>query len=79
MIDKPQLSLSESLTPEHRTAFYEGHKPVAILMILLVFLLPFAGLVVYGLIGAVASVLLSALSYYLTPYLMARLGLGAGR
>lgn len=66
MIDKPTLSFSESLTPERRTAFYEGHKPIAVVMIFIVFLLPFAGLLVYGLIGAAASVLISALGYYLT-------------
>ena len=79
MIDKPTLSFSESLTPERRTAFYEGHKPIAVVMIFIVFLLPFAGLLVYGLIGAAASVLISALGYYLTPYLMERLGLSAHR
>ena len=67
MIDKPILSLSESLTPERRTAFYERHKPIAILMILIVFLLPFVGLAVYGLIGAATSVIVSAFGYYLTP------------
>jgi hypothetical protein len=79
MTDKPALSLSESLTPERRTAFYESHKPLAVLMILIVFLLPFAGLFVYGLIGAVASVIISAFGYYLAPYLMERLGLRASR
>ena len=48
-------------------------------MIFIVFLLPFAGLFVYGLIGAAASVVISALGYYLTPYLTKRLGLLAGR
>ena len=79
MTKKHTLSLSESLTPERRSAFYEGHKPVAVVMILIVFLLPFAGLVVYGLIGAVASVMISASGYYLAPYLLGRLGQGAGR
>ncbi len=79
MTDKPTMSLSESLTPERRMAFYEAHKPVAVMMILIVFLLPFAGLFAYGLIGAVASVMISILSYYFTPYLMERLGLRAGR
>ncbi len=78
MIEKPTLSLSESLTPERRMAFYERHKPIAVLMIVIVFLLPFAGLVVYGLIGAAASVVVSAVGYALTPYLMERLGFRDG-
>jgi len=77
MIDKPILSLSESLTPERRTAFYERHKPIAVAMIVLVFLLPFVGVFVYGLLGAAASVMVSAFGYYLTPYLMQRLGFRA--
>ena len=65
MIDKPILSLSESLTPERRTAFYERHKPIAVVMIVLVFLLPFVGVFVYGLLGAAASVMVSVFGYYL--------------
>ncbi|MGC4096581.1 MAG: hypothetical protein QM706_05645 [Nitrospira sp.] len=75
MINKPTLSLSESLSLERRTAFYASHKPIAVLMIIIVFLLPFAGLFVYGLVGAVASVMISVLSYYFTPYLMTRAGM----
>lgn len=78
MIEKPTLSLSESLTPERRMAFYESHKPIAVLMIAIVFLLPFVGLFLYGLIGAVASVVVSAIGYALTPYVMERLGFRAG-
>ena len=77
MIDKPILSLSESLTPERRTAFYERHKPIAVVMIVLVFLLPFVGVLVYGLLGAAASVMVSVVGYYLTPYLVQRLGFSA--
>ncbi|MCW5798523.1 MAG: hypothetical protein LZF60_50073 [Nitrospira sp.] len=79
MTDTPTLSLSESLTPERRAAFYESHKLIAVVMILIVFLLPFAGLFVYGLIGAAASVLISAFGYYLTPYLTERLRFRASR
>ncbi|ODT45060.1 MAG: hypothetical protein ABS70_04025 [Nitrospira sp. SCN 59-13] len=78
MIEKPTLSLSESLSPERRTAFYERHKSIAVLMILIVFLLPFAGLFVYGLVGAVASVMISVLGYYFTPYLMTRVSMRTG-
>ncbi len=69
MTGKPALSFSESLTNARRTAFYERHKPVAVVMILIVFLLPFVGLFVRGLIGAVSGVIVSVLCYYLTPYL----------
>jgi len=79
MTGTPGPSFSESLTPERRTAFYDGHKPLAVLMILIVFLLPFAGLFVYGLIRVVAAVILSVLGYYLTPYLAGRLGFRADR
>lgn len=74
MTDKPALSFSESLTSARRMAFYENHKAVAVVMILIVFLLPFVGLFVRGLIGAVSSVLISVLCYYLTPYLVLTLG-----
>ncbi len=79
MTAKPSLSFSESLTPERRTAFYEAYKPLAVLMILIVFLLPFAGLFTYGLIGVVASVIISVFGYCCTPYLAERLGFRAGR
>ena len=59
MIDKPALSFSESLTNARRTAFYESHKPIAVVMILIVFLLPFVGVFLRGLIGAVSGVIIS--------------------
>lgn len=79
MTTQPGLSFAESLTPERRTAFYEGHKPVAVLMILIVFLLPFAGLFAYGLTGTIAGVIVSVFGYYLTPYLAWHLGFRADR
>ena len=68
------LSFSDSLTLARRTAFYERHKPIAVVMILLVFLLPFFGVFVRGLIGAAAGVMISVLCYYLTPYLVLKIG-----
>ena len=68
------LSFSDSLTLARRTAFYERHKRIAVVMILLVFLLPFFGVYVRGLIGAAAGVLISVLCYYLTPYLVLTIG-----
>lgn len=63
------LSLMDSFNSEHRRRFYEGHRSLALLMILIVFLSPFAGLYVAALFGAVIGVLLSFAAYYLTPYL----------
>ena len=36
------LSFADSLKSDQRKAFYEGHKDLALIMILVVFLLPFA-------------------------------------
>jgi len=67
------LSFADSLSGDHRRRFYEGHQSIALLMILIVFLSPFAGLYVTGLFGAVLGVLLSVAAYYLTPYLWLKL------
>ena len=67
------LSFCDSLKSEHRREFYEGHKLLAVIMILVVFLLPFAGLIVNGLFGAVMGTLISFAAYYLTPYVARRL------
>lgn len=56
-----------------RREFYERHKPVAVAMILVVLLVPFAGLLVNGLLGAVLAMLLSFAAYYLTPYVWGKL------
>ena len=42
------LSFVDSLTSEQRQIFYERHRFLAILMILIVLLFPFAGLYVMG-------------------------------
>jgi hypothetical protein len=67
------LSFSDSLKSEPRRAFYEQHKVLAVIMILVVFLLPFAGLLVNGLFGAVLGTLVSFAFYYLTPYVARKL------
>lgn len=54
---------------EARRKFYEGHRSLALFMILVVFAAPFAGLYVAGLLGVVVGVLVSAAAYVLTPYL----------
>ncbi|MBU6483059.1 MAG: hypothetical protein KGS09_21285 [Nitrospirae bacterium] len=53
---------------EQRRCFYARHRFLAILMILVVPLFPFAGLYVTGLFGAVLGLLLSLAAFYLTPY-----------
>ncbi len=63
------LSFAESLKTEERRKFYERHVSVAVVMIFIVFLSPFAGLYMTGLFGAVMGVVLSAVCYYLTPYI----------
>ena len=45
----------------------------------LLFLLPFFGVYVGGLIGAAAGVMISVVCYYLTPYLVLKLGGRADR
>jgi hypothetical protein len=63
-----EFSFIDSLKSDQRRTFYERHKPVAIVMILIVVLLPFAGLLVTGLFGVVLGVLISIAGYYLMPY-----------
>ena len=63
------VSFAESLSSDHRRVFYERHRSLALYMILIVFLSPFAGLYVANLFGAALGVLLSFAAFYLTPYL----------
>lgn len=67
------LSFTDSLKSHHRREFYEQHKLLAMVMILVVFLFPFAGLLVNGLFGAVLGTLLSFAAYYLAPYVWLKL------
>ncbi len=64
----PKLFFAESLTSEQRQIFYEGHRFLAILMILIVLVFPFAGLYVTGLLGGLIGIVLSVAGYYLMPY-----------
>ena len=70
----PDLSLTDSFKSDHRKAFYERHKGVALVMILIVFLLPLIGVFVSGLSGAALGMLISVLAYYLAPYALLKLG-----
>jgi len=67
------LSFRGSLKSEPRRSFYERHKPIAVLMILILFLLPIVGVFVIGVPGAVLGVVVSVLGYYLTPYVILKL------
>ena len=68
-----ELSFTSSLKSEQRKGFYERNKPIAVLMILIVLLLPIVGVFVRGLSGAVMGLVISVSGYYLTPYAVLRL------
>lgn len=70
---RSELSFADSLKSDERQRFYERHKPIAMAMILIVFLLPIAGVFVTGLSGAVLGVIVSAAGYVLTPYAVLKL------
>lgn len=71
---RDRSDLAGSLSAEARRRFYEGHRSLALFMILVVFAAPFAGLYVAGLFGVVVGVLISAAAYMLVPYLWNWLG-----
>jgi hypothetical protein len=74
-----ELSFTGSLKSEQRRNFYEHNKPIAVLMILILFLFPIVGISVSGLPGGVLGVVISVLGYYLTPYVVLKLREGWGR
>ncbi|MDF0673270.1 MAG: hypothetical protein P0120_02850 [Nitrospira sp.] len=63
-----------SFSTESRRIFYEDHRSLALFMLLIVFMAPFAGLYVAGLLGVVVGVLVSAAAYVFTPCLCMWLG-----
>jgi len=67
------LSFTDSLQSTQRQKFYEHHTRIAIAMIVIVFVLPLAGVFLRGLSGAVWGVGLSVFAYYLTPYTVLKL------
>ena len=75
----PELSFSDSIKYEERRGFYERNKPVAVLMIIIVFLLPILAVFMWGLLGAALGVLLSVAAYFLTPYAVLKMREGWGR
>ena len=68
------LSFSDSLKPDQRKAFYEAHRDIALVMVLVVFLFPLFGVYVSGLLGAALAMLISIAAYFLTPYVTLKLG-----
>ena len=74
MSDRSTLSFTEALTGDHRRRFYERHRSLALLMILILLLAPFAGLYVTGLLGSILGVVLSVAAYYVTPALWLMFG-----
>ena len=63
-----------AFSAEARRTFYEGHRSLALFMLLLVCAAPFAGLYVAGLFGVVVGVVVSAAAYVLTPCLWKWIG-----
>ena len=61
-------SFTEALSRDTRQAFYDRHPPIAHVMHLMLFLLPLAGYLVRGMVGAVLGLTLFSLCYYLMPY-----------
>ncbi len=74
MSDRTDSTHDGALSAEARRAFYEGHRSMALFMILIVFSAPFAGLYVAGLFGVAIGVLVSALAYVLLPFLWRWIG-----
>lgn len=68
-----ELSFADSLKSDQRNGFYERHKPIAVVMILTVFLLPIVGVFVMGLPGGVLGAIISVAGYLLTPYAVLKL------
>jgi hypothetical protein len=69
-----KVSLSDSLKSAQRQDFYEGHRDIAKIMILVVFLFPLFGVYISGLLGAALGMILSLFAYFLTPYVTMKLG-----
>ncbi|HEY6085781.1 MAG TPA: hypothetical protein VIU63_10325 [Nitrospira sp.] len=74
MLSRLSLSFTDSLKHAGRRDFYDQHKILAVTMMLVVLLLPIAGMAVNGLFGTVAAGIVSFAAYYLTPYVANKLG-----
>jgi hypothetical protein len=71
-----ELSFADSFKSESRRTFYEHHKPIAVLMILILFLFPIVGAFVSGAAGALLGVVVSVAGYFLAPYVVLKLRAG---
>jgi len=69
----PQHSFSNSLKSDQRRAFYERNKPIAVALIVVVFVAPIIGVVSQGLIGLFWGMTMSVLGYYLTPHVVLKM------
>lgn len=58
---------ADSVSSDSRRTFYEAHPSIALFMLVVVLMAPFAGLYVSGLLGVVVGVLVSAAAYMLMP------------
>jgi len=67
------ISFSHSLKSDQRKAFYESHKNVALIMILVMFFFPLSGMYISGLLGAALGMFISIIIYFLTPYVTLKL------
>ncbi len=73
MVSPPDNSVNTSLNKDSRKAFYEGHKEIALFMILIVFFFPLIGVYVSGLLGATLGMLIAVMAYFLTPFIVGKL------
>jgi hypothetical protein len=69
------MSFTDSIKCAQRRTFYDQHQLLAVSMIAIVLILPFVGLLVSGLFGAIEGALVSFAAYYLAPYVVPKLGL----
>jgi hypothetical protein len=64
----PVHTFKRSLASDTRRDFYEAHKLIAVVMMLVIFTFPIAGVFVKGVPGLLFGVVSSVLGYYLLPY-----------
>src|SRR5688500_14790305 len=65
---RSERAFKQSLASDTRRDFYESHKPIAVVMILIIFTFPIAGVFIKGVPGLFFGVVSSVLGYYLLPY-----------
>ena len=65
---RSEVAFKRSLASDTRKDFYEAHKPIAVVMILIIFTFPIVGVFVKGVPGLLFGVASSVLGYYLLPY-----------